>query len=247
MPKIDLTNQIFGFWKVIGYDEEKSKKQKNACWICECQLCGTKSSVRGSALQSGRSTKCDSCNRHKITTDEVGNKYNNLLVQQFIGTKNNRKMWLCQCDCGNYIEVSTTDLRTGAVKSCGKCPNRESHGEQTIRKILDQANISYVREYVFPDLIYDTGYRPRFDFYIIENNYIIEYDGIQHFKSDPCLTSWNTTENVQKTQERDKIKNQYCFSHNIPIIRIPYTVPLRDITLKDLIPQTSKYLIESDE
>lgn len=246
MPKTDLKNKIFGFWRVIEYDAEKSKKQKNACWICECQLCGNVSSVRGSTLRTGKSTKCDSCNKHKVTTDETGNIYGLLKVKQFSQTKNNRKMWLCECECGNLIEVSTTDLRDGSVKSCGKCPNRESHGEYTIRKILELANITYKKEYVFPDLIYDTGHKPRFDFYIENGNYVIEYDGIQHFQHDSCKSSWNTKENLEKTQARDKIKNDYCFSHDISIIRIPYTVPLSNITLEDLQPKTSKYLIKKE-
>ena len=32
--------------------------------------------------------------------------------------------WLCKCDCGNSIEVSTRDLNRGAVKSCG-CLKKE--------------------------------------------------------------------------------------------------------------------------
>lgn len=32
--------------------------------------------------------------------------------------------WLCRCDCGNSVEVSTRDLNRGAVKSCG-CLKKE--------------------------------------------------------------------------------------------------------------------------
>lgn len=40
--------------------------------------------------------------------------------------KNGRIMWLCKCDCGNLINVSTTDLRAGRRKSCG-CLKKERH------------------------------------------------------------------------------------------------------------------------
>lgn len=42
-------------------------------------------------------------------------------------------------------------------------------------------------------------------------------------------------------QQRDKIKNEFCKNNNIPIIRIPYTY--KNITLKDLQPETSEMLL----
>lgn len=46
-----------------------------------------------------------------------------------------RRQWLCTCDCGNTVIVSTQNLRKGDVKSCG-CLKREklvqkltTHGE----------------------------------------------------------------------------------------------------------------------
>lgn len=32
-----------------------------------------------------------------------------------------RAMWKCRCDCGNETIVSTTNLKSGNIKSCGKC------------------------------------------------------------------------------------------------------------------------------
>jgi hypothetical protein len=88
-------------------------------------------------------------------------------------------MWKCKCECGNLIDVSGTDLRTKAVKSCGKCPGKESLGEKLIREKLTQFNIDFIQEYRFEDLIFpDTKHHAKFDFYIPSHNYIIEFDGI---------------------------------------------------------------------
>lgn len=38
-------------------------------------------------------------------------------------------LWLCQCNCGNKIVVSTSDLNKGSVKSCG-CLRKEIVGER---------------------------------------------------------------------------------------------------------------------
>ena len=50
----------------------------------------------------------------------INQKYNMLTVIEF-DHKNKKCMnyWLCECDCGNNTIVSTHNLRTGAVKSCG--------------------------------------------------------------------------------------------------------------------------------
>lgn len=61
----------------------------------------------------------------------------------------------------------------------------------------------------------------RFDFYLPDYNCCIEYDGISHYKPNE-YGSWNTEESVKDTQYRDKVKDDYCSTHNIKMIRIPY-------------------------
>ena len=36
-------------------------------------------------------------------------------------------------------------------------------------------------------------------------------------------------EEFRKTQKRDKIKNTYCQVHNIPLLRLPYTLSTEEI------------------
>ena len=56
-----------------------------------------------------------------------GQKFGKLTAIKRAGKdKNGRIMWLCKCDCGNLINVSTTDLRAGRRKSCG-CLKKERH------------------------------------------------------------------------------------------------------------------------
>lgn len=132
------------------------------------------------------------------------------------------------------------------MQSCGKCPERQSLGELAISKMLINYKIPFIQEYIFEDFVYENGHHPRFDFYVPTKNYIIEYDGKQHFTYQASELSWNTKERFEKTQKQDRIKNQYCFDNNIPIIRIPYTVDLSTIGKEDLEPETSKYLVRKD-
>ena len=52
---------------------------------------------------------------------EVGNKYGRLTVISESDKKDATKciQWLCKCDCGKYVEVAGTHLRSGHTQSCG--------------------------------------------------------------------------------------------------------------------------------
>lgn len=82
----------------------------------------------------------------------------------------------------------------------------------------------------------------RFDFYV-NQEYIIEFDGKQHFEE--CKgreNTWFTEENLKTIRQRDEYKNNWCKKHNIPLIRIPYYV-LENLTIEDLLLETTKYLV----
>lgn len=98
--------------------------------------------------------------------------------------------------------------------------NLYSAGERKIKKILDENNIEYKREYSFHDCINPkTNKRLRFDFYLIQDNILIEFDGEQHYKS---TGGWNSKEAFKERAIRDAIKNKYTIDNSITLIRIPY-------------------------
>lgn len=76
--------------------------------------------------------------------------------------------------------------------------------------------------------------------------YLIEYDGVQHFKYRKNTGGWNNEENFNRTVKRDSYKNHWCLENNIPLIRIPYT-HLKDIELEDLILESSQYLVTEEK
>lgn len=50
----------------------------------------------------------------------VGQQFNNLTVLQELNRRVNGKVvWKCSCKCGNNVEVTTGNLKSGQVKSCG--------------------------------------------------------------------------------------------------------------------------------
>lgn len=128
-----------------------------------------------------------------------------------------------------------SSLRRGRTKSCG-C-DRRSHEEKAIANLLKENNISFEQEKVL--FKFSSGTNAYFDFYI-ENKYLIEYDGETHFICN--LHGWDTLEQLNQQQERDKIKTQWCKDNNIPLIRIPYT-HLKDLKIEDLLLETSKFIV----
>lgn len=52
--------------------------------------------------------------------DISGRRYGKLVAIKPTGeTKNGRKIWLCQCDCGNTKTTTVTMLNSGKTSSCG--------------------------------------------------------------------------------------------------------------------------------
>lgn len=85
--------------------------------------------------------------------------------------------------------------------------------ENKIVQILRAESISFEREKTYHDL---RRGRYRFDFYIPEENVLIEVDGQFHFK--PILGRAA----MLKQQESDRRKNTYCLANDIKLYRIPY-------------------------
>ena len=65
---------------------------------------------------------------------------------------------------------------------------------------------------------------------------MIEFDGEQHYKE---VSQWRTS--LETIKRRDKEKNEYALSHNIPLVRIPYWE--RDNITLDMI-MGDKYLVK---
>lgn len=54
-----------------------------------------------------------------------GKRFGRLMILHFSGyTKAQKKLWLCECNCGKIIKTTTGDLISGTTQSCG-CLQRE--------------------------------------------------------------------------------------------------------------------------
>ena len=138
--------------------------------------------------------------------------------------------WHCICECGNEKNILAQSLLNGRSLSCGEHSNI-SKGNSKIIEILNSNNIQYETEKKF-NSCKDKRELP-FDFYI-ENKYLIEYDGKQHFDK-------NSIFDYEYTHNHDLLKSKWCKENNIPLIRIPYT-HYDNLCLEDLLLETSNFI-----
>lgn len=246
---IDLTGKQFGYWLVL--ERAPNSASGAIMWSCKCTLCNeTIKNVIGNHLKAGRSTCCRACSYkligEKNSIDETGKTYGYLYVNRRATEEEKPRhdrtgaYWNCTClKCGiENVIVFGDYLRNGDTKSCGCI---QSVNEAKIKDYFNNHNIFYSYNHKFIDCLNSKTQAPYlFDFYI-NNTYIIEYDGSQHFKSSKSSTSvWNTPQNLIETRRKDLEKNKYCFEHNIPLIRIPYDV---EYTEDDLKLETTRFLL----
>jgi len=64
--------------------------------------------------------------------DEIGNKYGNLtVIARGPVDRRGEILWVCECGCGNKVNVLGSNLRNGRQKSCG-CKRRLPKGEAAL-------------------------------------------------------------------------------------------------------------------
>lgn len=246
--KINLLNQTFDYLTVI---EETTKRDRTGSilWKCKCK-CGSETLASTADLRSGHKRSCGCLQKEKAKQqgeknliDLTGKKFGLLTVLSKDHSKktsngSTKVYWKCKCECGNIVLVAGQSLKDKNTQSCGCI---KSFGEQKISQILREANLPFEKEKIFKDGITSNGGNMRFDFFV-DNKYIIEYDGKQHFQNN----AWGS-DTLKQIQQRDKEKNIYCHIHHYPVIRIPYTHYL-ELELKDLLLETTNFLVPySDE
>lgn len=149
--------------------------------------------------------------------DDISKKHNNRINCDKLDYKGNKVKSLFGCNINpehDYWLSTPNDILDG----CG-CPScNSSKGELEIESILRSKNIIYAKNKTFAGCKYKNLLK--FDFYLPDFNLCIEYDGIQHFKS---ISTFGGDKVFKENKIRDRIKNKFCKTNKIKLLRIPYT------------------------
>ncbi len=162
---------------------------------------------------------CESCSRdlHKLTTLNEDRLLNINNIHKYYYQYNdmsivNGYINICCPVHGTFSQIIYFHEKGHGCSLC----NSTSRGEKKIKNYLENKNIVFNMNHTFKDC--KNKKRLKFDFYLQNNNIIIEYDGEHHFKENKYFGIGN----LEYITNNDNIKNKYCEDNNIEIIRIPY-------------------------
>ena len=111
------------FGKLAALYPTEKRKNGAVVWMCRCD-CGNIVEVARNSLISGHIKSCGCIATEGLfKKKDIANMRFGKLVALEATEKREREciVWRCRCDCGEYVEVSSTKLLRGTVKDCGKC------------------------------------------------------------------------------------------------------------------------------
>lgn len=221
----ELYNQLLYKCEEFDYEllSEKSDIKNNRTYIKYlCKKHGEKT-IKIANLISGKG--CQDCAIDNVRTlcqlspDDVYDRIKSfggiLLNKNDYKNRTEKNLQVLCPECNTTFTTSLVLFTQHNGQVCDNCQTRESMGEKKIRHYLEANQIVFKQYYWFCDCR-DINPLP-FDFYLPENNVIIEFDGRQHFE-DTGYFSYS----FEQTKKHDEMKNNYCKTNGIYLIRIPY-------------------------
>jgi hypothetical protein len=220
----DLTGQTFGRLMVI---KRVKNRKKTTMWLCQC-FCGKQIVVASGHLKNGHTQSCGCYREEKSKEIEnlVGQPFGYLKVvkrvENYKSPKGEERVkWLCNCQCGNKVEVNANSLKRGYTKSCG-CLS-ESIIANELKKYFFENYRAYT-EYRILKNPKTNCYLP-YDIYIPNGNnskingIYVEINGKQHYD----LHRWhniqakeNNTTSLQEFEYqkyRDELKKEFAIKN----------------------------------
>lgn len=170
-------------------------------------------------------TNCLTTTRPDISASWHPTKNKGLTPNDVTCFSNKYVWWKClKPDCGHDWMSQVKKRSQG--HGCPSCAS--SKGEARIRDFLNDLKLHFSQQKSFHDLFGVGGGKLFFDFVVEVSgkpSLAIEFDGIQHFKPTDFSGKGIAHANIvfKKQQENDAIKNEYCASKKIPLLRIKYT------------------------
>lgn len=145
-------------------------------------------------------------------TEKFGGKYDYSLVN-YINSRHKIKV---VCKRHGVFEINPSTHLYGV--GCPHC--RESHGEQKIRKFLENYEIDFIPQYKIENTFLFCNRRElRVDFYLPSRNVFIEFNGEQHYMPVKIFGGQRA---YDLQVERDFSLKEYCKENKIKLIEISY-------------------------
>lgn len=114
---LDLTGQRFG--KLTAIRPTKKRDRSSVIWLCKCD-CGHECEVSTIKLRRLTVKSCGCMKKGRGIRDLSGQSFGRLTaVRPTDKREASSVVWFCKCNCGGTKEVSSHNLLSHRVKSCG--------------------------------------------------------------------------------------------------------------------------------
>lgn len=219
----DISGQKFGSLIALYPTEKREKSSGGVYWLCQCDCGGTRLATTYS-LESGHVKYCPECMAYRQALSHVGKRFGKLVITEIAKegrASNNGLLCFAECDCGNIIKIPISFiLRKNGQQSCGRCV--VSKGENKVKKTLEDMGVYFLQQENFDKTFKrpDTTRCCFADFYLPNQNIVIEYNGEQHYHP---VEYFGGEQGFIKLKDRDRWKKQFYYNHNLKLIVIPYT------------------------
>ena len=182
-----------------------------------CTSCGHIFKRRVDSFEKGKAL-CSCCDLNRIIkkgVNDVATKRPELVkyfcnkedAYKYSVSSNVNVKLICP-NCKTIKEMKLYDFTTSGI-SCPTCGDGVSYPNKFMRNLLKECNVPFISEFS-PDWANNRKY----DFYLTEENVLIEMDGEQHYKN---IKHWG---GLISTQENDEYKTNMAKEQGIQLIRI---------------------------
>jgi len=200
---------------ILGYTGKDNKRDKH--WLVRCNTCGSESNQRSRFFNQCRAcseiAKTKTFEEFEIEASTLHNNKYSYDPDNYVNRNTKINIHCNKCD-RSFLQAPRCHLSGDGCPYC-----RESKGELAIYKYCIENNLRFERYKKFDGLVHKKSLN--YDFYLIDENILIEFDGAHH--RGPVNYNKNYEEALLRFEDvkiKDKIKDDYALSHNIPLLRI---------------------------
>lgn len=191
-------------------------------------VCGDVFEVKLGNFIRNNKNRCNQCSigrkhKHFIPESDVIEHIESKgvkLLSKYVNCTDKLKL---QCACGEIYYTNFNKFKTNNKIRCNKCTRSYSKIEILTEQYFKDNNVKYKTQITFKDLKVKSNVNLRFDFGIYDDKdslvFLLELDGIQHFKS---VEKFGGEKGFETVRKNDNLKKIYCEKNNIKLIRIPY-------------------------
>lgn len=222
---VQLTNHDID-QKLIGLPIKRLNdyinSQTNIKWQCLNDNCQCIWLSKPNHILSG--SGCPNCAPTKplLSEDKIDEKLIKRSIQRLDHYKGitTKITFLCLKEQCGFIWQTTPNNMINHETGCPACCSGTN--ENLIDKILSQASISFKRETPIQSIIPNETRKIFVDFYILNANTIIEYNGEQHYKPIRFgnIDQKQAEEKFARQQERDNYLQSICAANDISLLWI---------------------------